>query len=679
MPKKKKALPESQAEILNAGKQFDHWKFTKNLPAPATIDLTKKSHVVLQMRESDVQMGLYDADGDPLTTTVWGYTTARSKAGNLGPTLPAEEGSPVTIHWRYFLPTDDHLLPVDDTLHMARPSRKTLEKGYIPVVSHLHSGENDAQFDGYPEAWFTQNRGKGPAEFGPFASGLRYTFDNEQQAAPLWYHDHALGLTRLNVYAGLAGVYQLTDDNERSLNAADVIPDLEVPLVIQDKAFTTDGKLYYPGFADDPLPDGNGGSGSVAEEAGNFFDDPANAGAVSALPEFFGDHIIVNGMAWPNYDVAPGPVTFNLLNGSDSRFYVLDFAAVDGNGNVDSDPDITVLAIAGDGGLLPQPVDVSGGFVLAPGDRLDVVVDFSMVADGEQIRLLNSGPAYEPFKGFLDPENVTSDQVGMPEIAAVDDPVGNIMQFTVDYDLTPEVATLETASVLNTAITPVDELVIDNTRRVGLFEGADDYGRVQPLLGTAEEGAFHDDAVTANGAFGPLDWFAEITETPTVGTTEKWEVFNFTADAHTVHLHPTQFQVLGRRQIQFKDEAGGEDGIPDDTTGDGQITYGYYAETADPADALIDFDEFDIWISETLREPAPEEGGRQDTIYVPSGPREMGVDGANIGDMLEFAARFEKEGLYVWHCHILSHEDHEMMRPLEVIPVETPIDDFLLA
>jgi len=655
-------------DILNATDQFGEIAFDNPLAIPGTIDATKPGNIILEMRQSDVQMGIVDLSTDQMfTTTVWGYSTPQGTPGYLGPTILAEEDNPITIIWKNKLPTDNpngHLLNVDYTLHRANPGQgrgindvfKTIQDGQIPVVPHLHGGETQFQFDGYPEAWWTQKGG--PGQKGDYYAGNQYTYDNDQQAAPLWYHDHALGLTRLNVYAGLAGVYDLTDGNERTLKADNVLPDVEVPLVIQDKAFTLDGQLYYPALENDVLPDGEGGSGSVGEEAGDFFDldqFPENEGTASALPEFFGDHILVNGVAWPNYDVDQQIYTLKLLNGSDSRFYVLDFVGVDG-----ADDPAKVLAIAGDGGLLPKAVDVSGGFILAPGDRLDVAVDFSNLSDGDQIRLVNSGPDYEPFKGFNTPGNLTSGLIDGTAATPVD-PVGNIMQFTVDEGIdTGDNATVAAGTDLNT----IDTLTPDATRKVGLFEGADEYGRVQPLLGTAKAGAFHSDTFTADGNFGPLDWFADFTEKPTVGTTEKWQVFNFTADAHPVHLHLTQFQVTGRYEIAFEDEAGGEDGIPDDTTGDGEISYGTYSAPGD-----IDFTEHDIWISDTFQPPAPEEGGRQDTMYVQSGPRDTGVEGSyNIGQMLEFDAFFEKEGLYVWHCHILSHEDHEMMRPMEVMP-----------
>ncbi len=637
--------------LLDATNQFQSYGFTNDLAIPEEIDLTKRKHLVLQMRETEVQMGLYDAEGNPLTTTVWGYGVGGTGA-YLGPTLLAEAGSAVTVKWQNQLPLSGHLLPVDYTLHRANPVLKMIEDGFVPVVPHLHGGKTDAPFDGNPEAWYTQTKGpKGPAEVGPLYAGNAYTYDNEQDAAPLWYHDHALGLTRLNVYGGLAGYYRLTDEHEAALIEDGVLPDREIPLVIQDKAFTTDGQLYYPAYQDDVLPDGEGGSGSVLEEVGEAFFEENGDDAASALPEFFGDHIMVNGVAWPNLDVGQGSYTFTLLNGSDSRFYVLDF-----EGPAD------VVGIAVDGGLLPVAVDLNGEFVLAPGDRIKVAIDFSGADPGDTVRLVNRGPDYSPFKAFDDAGNLID-----ATAATADDPVGNVMQFTVDASVQADTtASVAPGTVLDPDYVDITGGPFDLVRRVGLFEGADEYGRVQPLLGTAEEGAFHErhemmadegdmhlhdgHGMVEINDFGPLLWSDPITETTLLGSTEKWEIFNFTADAHPVHLHLTLFQGIGRRDIAFLDEDGGEDGIPDDTTGDGLISYGHY-----DAEAEVDFTEHDIWISNTLRPLAPEEGGHQDTTYVAT------------GEMLEIAATFEKAGLYVWHCHILSHEDHEMMRPMEVL------------
>ena len=225
------------------------------------------------------------------------------------------------------------------------------------------------------------------------------TYDNDQEAATLWYHDHALGMTRLNVYAGLAGFYVLQDQHRLDLVNRRVLPggDYDIGMAIQDRAFTKDGQLYYPAYKNDPLP----GTDTVKDVVPKEFYKENGNDAPSIVPEFFGDTIVVNGMAWPKLDVAAGDYEFRLLNGSDSRFYVLEV----------SDPNVAVHLVGTDGGLSIKAVTISDGdgiqesnefLVLAPGDRVELVFDFSKLHDGDTVTLLNVGPAFEPFKGVSD-------------------------------------------------------------------------------------------------------------------------------------------------------------------------------------------------------------------------------------------------------------------------------------
>jgi spore coat protein A len=231
---------------------------------------------------------------------VWGYGTATQSPTYPGRTIETTVNTPITVRWTNNLLDDfgqplPHLLPVDTSLHWAQPNNYPYSG--VPVVTHLHGGHSESASDGLPEFWFTP----GFAETGPQWVKETYSYENDQRAATLWYHDHALGITRLNVYAGMAGFYLLRDgqdtglpDNSLGLPAGKY----EVPVVIQDRMFTEDGQLYYP---------------SEPEVEG--------APAPSVLPEFFGDHILVNGQAWPVLDVEPTVYRFRLLNGSDSRFY----------------------------------------------------------------------------------------------------------------------------------------------------------------------------------------------------------------------------------------------------------------------------------------------------------------------------------------------------------------------
>jgi spore coat protein A len=367
------------------------------------------------------------------------------------------------------------------------------------------------------------------------------------------------------------------------------------------------------------------------------------------VPEFFGDHILVNGMAWPKLDVE-GDYEFRLLNGSDSRFYVLEV----------SDPNVAVHLVGTDGGLLQKAVTISDGdgiqesnefLVLAPGDRVELVFDFSKLDDGDTVTLLNVGPEFDPFKG------VSADGLlfGDVEAADADDPVGNIMQFVVDTNIPAFDATVGDGTVLvpeqdfvnltqDADHDDVADLAANHVRKLGLFEGVDEFGRITPMLGKADAGTIITDKMSVSGNFGPLAWDAPTTEKPVINTTEQWDLFNFTEDSHPIHLHLPQFQVVGKWHIDFLDQD--ENGIPDDTTGDGEISYG--------TGPSPDYSVADIWIGAEMP-LRPEETGWQDTIEV------------DPHQMVAVVATFDKEGDYVWHCHILSHEDNEMMRPYTVV------------
>jgi spore coat protein A, manganese oxidase len=635
-------------------------RFTIELPLPERIDATQPGTYTLQMGETEQWLGLVDKKGEHPITTVWGYGQPGETPTYPGPTILAYENTPISFLWQNKLPLEGHLLPVDTTIHLA-----VVPEWEVPTVTHLHEGHSPSGSDGLPEAWFTQNSlSTGhPLSTGPDFQET-YTYPNDQEAATLWYHDHALGFTRLNVYAGLAGFYLLQDENSQNLITDGVLPggSYSMEMAIQDRAFTADGQLYYPAYKNDPLP---GTQHDTVKDVvpKEFYKENGND-APSVVPEFFGDHILVNGMAWPKLDVLPGEYRFQLLDGSDSRFYVL---------QVDN-PEVKVTLVGTDAGLLEKAITVIDGvdafgdglpdageqIVLAPGDRLDLVFNFQSVP-GESVTLTNIGPAYEPFKGLTADGHLA----GGATAATADDPVGQIIRFNVADTDPLDNATFDdgTNPTLNPNFVVLSEADAANVRALGIFEGTDEFGRIMGQLGVAEN------TTDINGnpvEFGPLAWDDPITETPQLGTTEVWELYNFTEDAHPIHLHLVHYQVLDRQQIAFTDEEDNKgssdepDGIPDDVNHDGQITIG-------PGGS-----DNDIFL---LGEPIsgtdlnPEDQGNQDTVWV--GP----------GEVLRIIAEFDLAGEYVWHCHILSHEDHEMMRPFEVVdwPIPPGIGDLFLA
>jgi spore coat protein A len=556
--------------------------------------------------------------GYPMTT-VWGYGRKGDPLPGPGVvssfnypafTVEARTNELVRVRWINQLVDDPdsltpqylpHLLPVDQTLHWANPpgppdSRGTDPTPYVgpvPIVTHVHGAHVPDVSDGYPEAWYLPNASNIPVGYSAVgthygttrpapAGSAWFEYPNDQRATTLWYHDHALGITRLNVYAGMAGFWILRDDVEDALNLPGPAPQLgdapgtkyyEIPIVIQDRTFYDDGSLFYPdsreyfdGFPGPYIPDSN----------------------VSPIwnPEFFGNTMVVNGKTWPYLEVEPRLYRFRFLNGCDSRFLILKF---DQEG-------LTFHQIGSEGGLLPDaPVELNQ-LLIAPAERFDVIVDFSAFSPGDEIILLNAGPD-EPYKG---PD---------VELAPADPATtGVVMKFTVvpytGMGNPGEIpAVLPPMTLLETDL-PARNLTLNE-------EVNEDFDiPIAAKLGTLET--------------GPLTWMDLPTETPTVGTTEQWNIINLTEDAHPIHLHLVMFQVVERQAFDV-----------DQYWETGDIVY-----VGDPTVPQV-------W-----------ETGWKDTVI------------ANPGEITRIIATYDLVGLYVWHCHILSHEDNEMMRPYLVVPAD---------
>lgn len=555
-----------QAQLLDPYRQP---KFVNPLPNPLAPEFIWQptfsggSHYEIGIFQFEQNLGLKDALGNALMTTVWGYGYANdpSSATYPGRTFLIDKGAnptkTITVHWMNKLLDQNgnplpHLLPIDTSVHWALKHYDDWEELGVPVVTHLHGGHTEYLSDGLPDAWFTPNAAVTGRLYNPI-----YTYENDQEAATLWYHDHALGITRLNVYAGLAGFYLIRDSSESALNLP-AYP-YEVPLVIQDRMFTADGQLYYPSRPELPgAPD------------------------PSVLPEFFGNVILVNGKAWPYIQVEPRRYRFRILNGSDSRFYTLYLSTGQ-----------RFVQIGTDLGLLDTPVELDQ-LTLGPGERGDVIVDFRGY-EGLQVVLRNR--ARTPFPNGTPPDPKT---------------VGQIMAFKVGTTVT--VPDHPVPMVLRP--TPIVQLQpTAPSRQLLLFEGTDGYGRILALLGTAAEGA--------------KMWDDAITETPRLNDIEVWEIFNTTPDAHPIHLHLVAFQIVNRQK---------------------------FTATQDPVTGALT----NIRYVGKPRPPAVNERGWKDTA--PMYP----------GEVTRVIAKFDRLGEYVWHCHILSHEDHEMMRPYLVIPPLMP-------
>ena len=586
-------------------------KFTNDLPVikdlGLRVDLTAGGNIDVQMVETTQYLGI-DIGGNPYSTKVWAYQFPGLPPTYPGATIVAKKQNTIQVEWQNNLP--GHFLPVDASLHMAHPNsintingvRAWYDAGNVPTVAHLHGGHTESASDGLPEAWFTQ----GFADIGNYFVKQRYQYDNKQQSATLWYHDHALGITRLNVYAGLAGFYLLRDNKENQLMRDNVLPngDYEIEIVIQDKMFDTNGELFWSAYPGDPAY-----SDFITDEGAILPPEDFPGGGPTALAEFFGNFIVVNGMTWPKLEVEPRKYRFRLLNGSDSRFYVLEFRNDETSGAAQP-----FMQIGTDNGLLRSPVPLTQ-LLIAPGERMDIVVDFTGL-ENSQIYLRNFGPD-DPYGGGIPGVDFDFADVST---------TGQIMRFDVNKPLNEAIAnaSVNGQSLLGKEFKPL--MQNGETRNLVLFEGMDEYGRLMPMLGTLTDGS--------------LTWSDAITENPMKNDTEVWEVYNATGDAHPVHLHLVSFQIINRESFV------GTVADKTHTAHNGEdINGGLLTVTSLGGDA---------------RDPEDNEKGWKDTaVMLP-------------GEVTRVIARFDLEGRYVWHCHILSHEDHEMMRPFHVGPLPLP-------
>jgi spore coat protein A len=394
-------------------------------------------------------------------------------------------------------------------------------------------------------------------------------------------------MTRLNVYAGPAGFYLLRGGS--SDLPPGVLPgpapqpgDLpgtkyyEIPLAVQDRSFNANGSLFYPSTRE--FFDGFGGPYIPGSDVSPIWN-----------PEFFGNTMVVNGRTWPFLEVEPRRYRFRFLNGCNSRFLILKIVS-DPLARRPARPALPFWQIGTEGGFLPAPVRL-GQLLMGLAERADVIVDFTGLPIGTELYLINEGPD-EPFGGGVPKRDFD---------AADPATTGQVMKFVLvplassDTSVPPDRLTLPTFTPLWAAT---------NTRQVSLneeestFPGFD--GPIAALLGT----------LNGEGNPIPMRWEEAITENPAVNSIEIWEMYNFTEDAHPIHIHQVQFQVVNRQPFGRR----------------------------------------------AARPPESWETGFKDTVT------------AYPGEITRVKALFDKPGLFIWHCHILEHEDNEMMRPYRIGP-----------
>jgi FtsP/CotA-like multicopper oxidase with cupredoxin domain len=611
-------------------------KYENKISGPPPVYVPKEIHrkggEILQ-HEYNIQMLQFKQQilpqGYP-ETPVWGYggVAMDSLTGkplgfvknSPGPTFEAIRGIPSQVTWRNMI-RSEHMFPVDPTLHWADPNGiGTIEPpfeqyppGYpyaqepVPLIPHLHGGEVQSTSDGNPDSWFTFDGKHGHAyntEEKTSPNSAVFEYPNTQPATTLWYHDHALGITRLNVMSGLAGFYLLRDPQDE---VANLLPQdmYELPVVIQDRIFLENGEMYFPSEGNNP---------DIHPYWG---------------PEFFGDSIMVNGLVWPNMDVHQGQYRLRLLDGSNARFYTLSFHVKIGEDEIGNPMDygdmIPFTQIGSDGGYLRSAVELQE-LTIAPGERADILIDFSGLEPGTKVILRNS--AYAPYKGG-EPGGDPAD----PET------VGQIMQFTVKEDQGFVAKNLPEPLNENLAGEWPTLTEVDNERTLVLVE----------VMSPADE----PEEILLNGQ----KWGADITEMPYLGSTEDWVIVNPTEDTHPIHLHLTQFQLVSRQWLEdpevyyddwLSENSPYEPPFPNSHTPN-ELPVGQYLA----GDPMI----------------APDnERGWKDTIQAhPGQVTVIRVRFSPIDGTADYPFDATKGPGYVWHCHILDHEDNEMMRPFIVI------------
>ena len=612
-------------------------------------------------------------------TKLWGYDPAVKLGGgaqpqtHLGGIIVAQRNVPIQLTFTNNLPTTS-IIPVDQTIDGAN-------LGNDRAAVHLHGGLVPWISDGGPHTWFGSTGAKGmsfvnntvlnPAAL---ANQAEYYWPLDQSARMLWYHDHAWGITRTNAYAGIATALLVRDAFENNLKNAG-LPEYieaggrELPIVVQDKVFvganigtadptwtgpTAPGSLWYGHQYDTAL-------------FGPLGPNPAGPPpAVSVVPEFFGDTMLANGTVYPEVTVEARRYRFRILNACNARFLNLQMYVDDGspNGitlssagvpqnmparnaaapNKPGKPMPNFLVLGTEGGFLPTPALVpsnvpfngttaGGSLLLAPAERADLLFDFSAHA-GQKIILYTDAPAPFPmgaptndyFPGF----NVKKNPINGLTPAGFGPNTRVIMRFTVvpatsaDAPLAITTATNLTAgndplpvalgsTVLPAGMTP---------RQLTLNEAFDLYGRLAQLLGT--------NVLQPGGGYGQ-PYMNTSTENAVAGTTEVWQIANLTADTHPIHFHLVNVQVISRQPFSnYKNGVPNVTGAPVPPP----VSERGWKETVrmNPGEVTTVVMRFNLPTVPFVVPPSPRTGGNE----------------------------------YVWHCHILEHEEHDMMRPLVV-------------
>jgi len=531
-----------------------------------------------------------------------------------GPTIEAERGRAVRVEWLNEL---EGTLPVAVTIAPAETDGSGVPVQCLPGLSGGVADPDTAALPGYTVTHL--HGGVTPAAYDGWTENISAPgqqavsdYPMDQRAALLWYHDHVMGVTRFTVYAGLAGLWIVRDQRERDLDLAEG-PPFEVPLLLQDRNF------------------GQGPDGRLTGELVHKTD----PGTMEAFAPF----TTVNGKVWPVLDVQPATYRLRVINGSNARTFRLVLLR-------DSPPQLDrITQIGTDGGLLRTPVAIPPqGLVLASAQRADLLVDFSDLEPGSELTLVNTARA--PFDGSSFPAESASEAADLDGLL----PYPEVMRFRIvrgrsvrrrapewlASDLGPPSAHELTAAV-HRAVALAEQELDDRPNVLTMRElaAAPDRDASEPLITVIDREARTGAETVTRFRTVAAHFEDTVTFFPTLGQLEVWQLINLTGDTHPIHVHLNPFHVLARRPITVT--------VPEGGIGDRETTatVRLWQDPDDELDHTIDANE----------------RGLHDTVRV------------NPKEIVEIAVRFETfSGRYMYHCHILEHEDRDMMRPIVVMP-----------
>ncbi|KAL3654469.1 Leucine permease transcriptional regulator [Castilleja foliolosa] len=492
-------------------------------------------------------------------TRVFAYGLSKKDATVPGPTIEAQYNISTYIQWQNNLPSK-HILPFDHSIPTATPPTGT----GIPTVVHLHGSIGEPQSDGHAMAWFTSKF----QQTGPSWTNKTYHYHNNQQPGTLWYHDHAMGLTRVNLLAGLVGAYVIRHPKIELPLGLPYDDKFDHTLVVFDRAFRTDGSIYMNKTGNNP---------EIHPQW---------------QPEYFGDAIIVNGKAWPYMNVTRRKYRFRIINAANARFFNFSFKY-----------NLKFIHVGSDSAYNKKPVTI-GSLLLAPSEIADVIIDFSTTKLNSAI-LHNDAPY--PFPSG-DPVNKANSKV---------------MKFI-----------LKNGNELDTSRIPrklieypsPDLLVVSITRYIAFYEYTSNTG--EPIHLYINGKKFED----------------PVTETPKVNSTEIWNVINLTEDNHPLHIHLGLFTVLDQTELVDLDK---------------------FKECMSKKNNATECHIEKHARGKKVEVPEYEKGWKNVFKMMPGYVTKIVVKFSYIHTNDSYPFDAADEPGYVYHCHILDHEDNAMMRPLK--------------